>query len=240
MNRKFLVSVVGGVVAAAVVAFASTELLSPVSAAEEVPQALASVAEAVDSDNAIAIADVRAIAEEEVLEVVVERVDAVAATQERLRDMSQQVQVTDKHQQTQEDWERVSAEKEWHCPLTVETYISSRYGMRLHPVYGYYRMHKGVDLNSDYGDAVVASRGGTVIRAKYSSSAGYYVEIDHGDGFVTQYMHLSKYIVTVGQEVKAGELIGYVGNTGVSSAPHLHFGMLYNGSFVNPAKYVEF
>lgn len=135
---------------------------------------------------------------------------------------------------------RATAVESWRCPLVRDTYISSPFGMRLHPVYGYYKMHNGVDLNSDYGDVIVAARSGVVIKAKYHYASGYYVEIDHGDGYVTQYMHMSKFAVSVGQEVKAGEVIGYVGNTGVSTAAHLHFGMLFEGKFVNPADYIDF
>ena len=128
----------------------------------------------------------------------------------------------------------------WRSPLVKETWIVSPFGMRLHPVYGYYKMHNGVDLDGTYWDSIVAARSGIVTAVGYHWASGYYVEIDHGNGFVTQYMHLSSYIVSEGQYVAGGELIGYVGATGTATGPHLHFGMIYNGSFVNPAKYIDF
>lgn len=134
----------------------------------------------------------------------------------------------------------VPREEGWICPLVLDTYVTSPYGYRWHPVYGTYRMHKGVDLDSDWYDHIVAPRSGTVIATGYSSSAGYYVKIDHGNGFVSEYFHLADYFVYVGQDVKQGELIALVGSTGTSTGAHLHYGMLYEGSYVNPEDYVVF
>lgn len=133
------------------------------------------------------------------------------------------------------------AVESWHHPLTKQTWISSPFGMRLHPVFGYYRMHNGVDLTGWYGDKIVAARSGRVIKAAYQANgAGYYVTIDHGDGYITEYMHMTRYIVKVGDYVLAGELIGYMGSTGASTGPHLHFGMMYNGAYVDPEDYIDF
>lgn len=85
----------------------------------------------------------------------------------------------------------------------------------------------------------MASRGGTVTTTTYSNSAGYYVTINHGDGFSSIYMHMSNYIVSAGQTVNQGQTIGYVGKTGIASGNHLHFGILKNGSYVNPCNYVS-
>ena len=74
--------------------------------------------------------------------------------------------------------------------------------------------------------------------AKYSNSAGFYVTINHGDGFSSVYMHMTNYVVGVGQKVSQGQLIGYMGSTGISTGSHLHFGIAYNGVYVNPALYV--
>ena len=76
------------------------------------------------------------------------------------------------------------------------------------------------------------------IRDSYSNSAGYYVTINHGDGFSSIYMHMSNYIVSAGQKVNQGQTIGYVGKTGIASGNHLHFGIACNGSYVNPCNYV--
>lgn len=116
--------------------------------------------------------------------------------------------------------------------------VSSPYGWRTHPIYGDYRFHYGVDLSASSGTPIYASRGGRVTIATYSSSGGYYVEINHGDGFSSRYLHMTHYIVSVGQTVSAGQVIGYVGSTGASTGPHLHFSVLYNGNYVNPSAYI--
>ena len=128
----------------------------------------------------------------------------------------------------------------WRSPLTYPTYVSSPFGMRLHPVYKVWKMHKGVDLASRQGDTVVAVRSGVVTVATYGKSSGYYVVINHGDGFSSMYLHMTRYVVSVGQTVSQGQTIGYVGNTGVSTGAHLHFAITYNGSHVNPVNYINF
>ena len=129
----------------------------------------------------------------------------------------------------------------WRSPLLRSSYITSPYGMRFHPVYKVWKMHHGVDLYSFLGDTVVATRGGEVTTAAYQEGgAGYYVTINHGDGYSSTYMHLTHYVVKKGDFVSAGQTIGYVGSTGASTGPHLHFGIFYNGSSVNPAEYVDF
>lgn len=128
----------------------------------------------------------------------------------------------------------------WHNPLVLDTYVSSPFGMRWHPVYGYYRMHNGVDLDSDWGDPVRASRAGVVLDEGWNRYYGYYVMIDHGDGFVSEYFHLSDYFVEEGQSVSACEVIGQVGSTGVSTGSHLHFGVLYEDEYVDPEDYLDF
>lgn len=126
----------------------------------------------------------------------------------------------------------------WLIPCNY-TRFSSPFGYRIHPVYGDYRFHYGVDLSAPSGTPIVATRSGTVTTATYSSSAGYYVTIDHQDGFASKYLHMTHYIVGVGDQVTAGQVIGYVGSTGTSTGPHLHFSILYNGSHVNPANYIN-
>lgn len=127
----------------------------------------------------------------------------------------------------------------WLTPTTY-VYMSSPFGMRWHPVYGGYRMHNGVDLAAYQGTPIVATRSGYVTTAAYEAGgAGYYVYINHGDGFGSIYMHMTHYIVRYGQYVTAGEVIGYVGSTGGSTGPHLHFGISYNGTYVNPANYIK-
>ena len=129
----------------------------------------------------------------------------------------------------------------WRSPLVKSSYVTSPYGMRLHPVYKVYKMHHGVDLQSRKGDTIVAAKAGVVTTASYQKGgAGYYVTINHGDGFSSIYMHMTHFTVQKGDYVKAGQVIGYVGSTGVSTGPHLHFSIYYNGNSVNPAQYVNF
>lgn len=133
----------------------------------------------------------------------------------------------------------ITAGIKWVLPCSY-TRVSSPFGWRIHPVYGDRRFHYGIDLSASSGTPIVAVRDGTVKVATYSSSAGYYVNVDHGDGFMSRYLHMTHYIVSPGQKVSAGQVIGYVGSTGTSTGPHLHFGLYYNGAAVNPADYIKF
>ena len=127
----------------------------------------------------------------------------------------------------------------WIRPCSY-IYVSSPFGDRDAPTAGASSNHQGIDLAAPQGTPIYASRGGTVTVAKYSNSGGYYVTINHGDGFSSVYMHMTHYVVSKGQSVSQGQLIGYVGSTGVSTGPHLHFGISYNGTYVNPALYINF
>ena len=126
----------------------------------------------------------------------------------------------------------------WLVPISY-THFTSPFGWRVHPVYGDWRFHYGVDLSAPTGTPIVASRSGKVTTASYDSSSGYHVYINHGDGFVTRYLHMTHYIVSPGQYVNAGQVIGYCGSTGASTGPHLHFSVYYNGQAVNPANYIN-
>ena len=125
----------------------------------------------------------------------------------------------------------------WKVPIKYKKFTSP-YGWRTDPVYGGKRFHYGVDLAADEGTKIVASRGGTVTTATYDKDCGYYVQINHGDGYKSIYMHMTRYTVKKGDKVSQGQTIGYCGSTGKSTGPHLHFGISYNGSYVNPAKYI--
>ena len=125
----------------------------------------------------------------------------------------------------------------WIRPCSY-TSITSPFGYRESPTTGASTYHQGVDLDTGTGWTVVAARAGVVTVASYSSSAGYYVQIDHQDGFRSIYMHLSSYSVSAGQIVSAGDTIGATGSTGISTGDHLHFGISLNGVYVNPCNYV--
>ena len=126
----------------------------------------------------------------------------------------------------------------WVSPVKSYT-LTSPFGMRIHPLSGKYKMHQGVDMSAPQGTPIYAAKSGKVTRTAYQEGgAGYYVSINHGDGFTSIYMHMTHYIVSPGQYVNAGQVIGYVGSTGGSTGPHLHFGIAYNGTYVNPMNYV--
>lgn len=127
---------------------------------------------------------------------------------------------------------------EWLTPVPYYR-LTSRFGMRLHPILGVYRMHNGIDMACDEGTPIYASRSGQVSIAEENASAGFYVQINHGDGFRSVYMHMTHFIVEVGEYVMQGQVIGYVGNTGMSKGSHLHFGISYNGEYVNPLEYID-
>ena len=116
--------------------------------------------------------------------------------------------------------------------------LTSPFGYRDAPTAGASTYHQGVDLAGPEGTPIVAARSGTVTIARYSNSAGYYVTINHGDGYSSVYMHMTTYTVSVGQQVSQGQVIGYMGSTGISTGSHLHFGIMLNGAYVNPAYYV--
>ena len=119
----------------------------------------------------------------------------------------------------------------WIKPVKSYT-LTSPFGMRIHPISGKKKMHEGVDM------AAPAKSGKVTRTAFQAGGAGYYVSINHGDGFTSIYMHMTHYIVKPGDYVKTGQVIGYVGSTGGSTGPHLHFGIAYKGTYVNPMNYI--
>ena len=116
--------------------------------------------------------------------------------------------------------------------------MASGYGNRIHPVYKTKKMHWGMDFSAPKGSEVYATGDGKIEKVKRSKRGyGNQVKIDHGYGYKTFYAHLNKYIVKKGQKVKRGDLIGYVGSTGTSTAPHLHYEVIKNNRKVNPVNY---
>ena len=133
--------------------------------------------------------------------------------------------------------------KGWQWPVPYSnSYISSPYGYRSDPISGAYKFHAGIDITMGgaYGKNLVATKGGTVIRAVRSGSGyGNYVMIDHGGGYASLYAHCSSLAVSVGQKVSQGQVIAYIGSSGYSTGPHVHFEIRYNGEKVNPSNYVS-
>lgn len=126
----------------------------------------------------------------------------------------------------------------WLVPCSYVK-LTSPYGWREPPTSGASSFHQGVDLAGPEGTPIYATRSGVVTTARFSRAGGNYVTINHGDGFSSSYLHLTNYVVSPGQAVSAGQLIGYMGNTGISTGSHLHFAIYFNGSSVNPALYVN-
>jgi murein DD-endopeptidase MepM/ murein hydrolase activator NlpD len=124
----------------------------------------------------------------------------------------------------------------------VQTYITSQYGMRLHPIYHQWRLHDGTDFGAGCGTPIRAAASGQVVGMYYNVGYGNRVIIDHGyhagAGVATAYNHLSRYSAYVGQRVSRGDIIGYVGTTGYSTGCHLHFMVFRNGRTVNPMSYL--
>ncbi|MGN6690260.1 MAG: M23 family metallopeptidase [Sphingopyxis sp.] len=117
--------------------------------------------------------------------------------------------------------------------------LSSTYGMRVHPITGKLARHNGVDIPAPYGTPIYATADGIVGRAQRLGGYGNYVEIEHGNEIETRYGHMSSYVVRPGQQVKKGDVIGYVGSTGRSTGNHLHYEVRIEGAPVNPMPFVR-
>lgn len=117
--------------------------------------------------------------------------------------------------------------------------LTSEYGMRWHPVLGGRRQHKGVDLGAPMGTPIHAAADGMVSRADWFSGYGLYVALQHGGSIETRYGHMSRLAVAAGQMVHKGDVIGYVGSTGRSTGPHLHYEVRIAGVAVNPVPYLQ-
>lgn len=119
-----------------------------------------------------------------------------------------------------------------------DTRLTSDFGMRTHPVLGGRSNHKGVDLAAPSGTPIYATADGFVSKAEWYSSYGNYVSIEHGAELQTRYAHMSRIAVAPGSRVRKGEIIGYVGSTGRSTGPHLHYEVRIGGEAVNPIPYM--
>ena len=113
-------------------------------------------------------------------------------------------------------------------------HITSGFGMRRHPLLGYSRLHAGIDFGAAYGSPIYAVSDGTVSFAGWHGGHGNFVKLEHGSGFGTGYGHMSRIAVSPGSHVRAGQVIGYVGSTGLSTGPHLHYELYRSGAPVNP------
>ena len=140
-------------------------------------------------------------------------------------------------QQMQQNGQITNTESKWMVPCKY-TRLTSPWGMRWHPVDKVYKMHHGVDLANKKGTPIYATKSGIVTLATKNSGYGFYVKIDHGSGYSSLYAHMTHYVVKQGQVVVQGQIIGYMGSTGKSTGPHLHFSIYKNGESVNPMDYI--
>lgn len=124
-------------------------------------------------------------------------------------------------------------------PLKGDFKITSDYGMRMHPINKMKKLHRGVDFKAPTGTAVLATSDGVVVQAKEDGANGLKIVIKHDEEYKTAYCHMSKMLVKVGQKVKIGDVIGEVGNTGASTAPHLHYEVIKNDEYVNPSEFMQ-
>jgi murein DD-endopeptidase MepM/ murein hydrolase activator NlpD len=136
----------------------------------------------------------------------------------------------------QEQWFEASGVGQRRSMMTapVAGHLTSSFGMRFHPILGYSRMHQGVDFGAAWGSPIYAASSGRVVFAGPHGGHGNYVRIDHGSGIGTGYGHMSRIAAHVGEAVKQGEVIGYVGSTGLSTGPHLHYEVYRDGAPINP------
>ena len=118
--------------------------------------------------------------------------------------------------------------------MPVAGRITSSFGMRLHPLLGFMRMHKGVDIGAPHGAPIFAAVGGVVSFAGRNGGYGNFIKLTHAGGLSSGYGHLSRYAVRPGERVRQGQVIGYVGSTGISTGPHLHWEVWRNGRTINP------
>ena len=135
------------------------------------------------------------------------------------------------------DSKYIGGELAW--PIPGYTRITSKYGMRTHPITGVYKLHTGVDVSAPMGANFVAANDGIVVKAEFNSAYGNMVIIDHGGGVSTLYAHGSEIMVQVGETVKRGETVVLkVGSTGYSTGPHAHFEVRLNGVVTDPLPYI--
>jgi murein DD-endopeptidase MepM/ murein hydrolase activator NlpD len=137
---------------------------------------------------------------------------------------------------TTADWARAnSAPNLW----PVEGPITGSFGERIDPFNGEGAFHSGVDISASYGQPVIAPADGTVMFAEFLGGYGKAIMVDHGHGIRTRYGHLSSFAVATGQHIQRGDIIGYVGLSGRSTGPHLHYEVRINDTPVNPYKYLR-
>lgn len=180
----------------------------------------------------------------ELLEKGLKREELILSNLQKIDQLKKQMYIQTK---SYDDIVRMANDKEkmWACIPAIQPInnkelnrMASGYGMRMHPIYKVRKMHTGCDFSAPRGTPIYATGDGEIrlVRSQYGGY-GKEIEIDHGYGYITKYAHMDKFNVKKGQKVKRGEIIGYVGNTGSSTAPHLHYEVIKDKKKVNPMNF---
>ena len=187
-------------------------------------------------ERQIAEADALIISLEEDTESAIAEYEISIASEDKMAKYLDEMSLQYAHEQDVE-LRGVYSDSQFIWPVPSCTLLTSPYGYRIHPILEYERLHAGLDIGAKFGEGIIAADGGTVLIAEYSDSYGNFVLIDHGDRYSTAYGHMSEIAVEAGQEVKQGELIGYIGSTGWSTGPHLHFEIRLDGERIDPEEF---
>lgn len=187
-------------------------------------------------ERQIAEADALIISLEEDTESAIAEYEISIASEDKMAKYLDEMSLQYAHEQDAE-LRGVYSDSQFIWPVPSCTLLTSPYGYRIHPILDYERLHAGLDIGAKFGEEIIAADGGTVLIAEYSDSYGNFVLIDHGDRYSTAYGHMSEIAVESGQEVKQGELIGYIGSTGWSTGPHLHFEIRLDGERIDPEEF---
>lgn len=187
-------------------------------------------------ERQIAEADALIISLEEDSESAIAEYEISIASEDKMAKYLDEMSLQYAHEQDAE-LRGVYSDSQFIWPVPSCTLLTSPYGYRIHPILDYERLHAGLDIGAKFGEEIIAADGGTVLIAEYSDSYGNFVLIDHGDRYSTAYGHMSEIAVEAGQEVKQGEFIGYIGSTGWSTGPHLHFEIRLDGERIDPEEF---
>lgn len=168
--------------------------------------------------------------------------DLIIKTAKRLDKLSKKLVVQSKSYEEVIELAKKRSERIKHIPAIrpvdmSDSYVTSYYGYRFHPIYKRREMHDGVDFAAPIGTKIFAPANGRVEKVAYSGGYGRMVIIDHGYGYKTRYAHLNKILVRKGQKIERGEKIGLIGNSGLSTGPHLHYEVIKDNVKVNPINY---
>lgn len=216
---------------------AAVEELSAAKAAE-----LAALAESIGVDEEMLFNFWEEIIEQGATVEELERLEAerIAEEERKRKEEEERLRREEEERKKQEAMKKNQSIDNMIWPIPASNRITSYFGYRKAPAKGASTYHKGIDVGAPTGTTVIAAIAGTVTKATYNSTSGYYVVIDHGNGVETKYLHASKLLVKAGQYVERGQPVIKVGSTGVSTGAHLHFGLFVNGVAVNPLDYVTY